>query len=819
MIKSPNYYSGLITILKNDSKSIKCKKGKACGDICIPKKYECKIEDLNNKSKDRSNKSKDKLDLSNKSVAQVSKKFNLPSAVAKGVIAGAATVGVPVASYAAFRANYQNNIKKSAQMAIEASKDIQVPDALYGGYEGKDKNVKADYITFVVGGFAGLKDGSSSEWVGKALMDENIDDGLFKNHHVVPITNEDFEVNKPIGNTNIHESTLDVLDTILVKSIKNGRNLTSVKLAKSAYAYNQKYPDKQINLIGQSGGTMVIHEAAQILDEMGIKNVKVVALAGPDFGLTNDLGNSITLLSDNDRFFGKARGIVRNKTKVDDVLFHSGYVVNRQARKTIDNFIRGESDYVAPSQLKPGETFDERDAVYIEKIKEFINNGGNIKLDSIFNFNYSTGINSVLKIDSKSIKCKKGKSCGDICIPKKYECKIEDLNNKSKDRSNKSKDKLDLSNKSVAQVSKKFNLPSAVAKGVIAGAATVGVPVASYAAFRANYQNNIKKSAQMAIEASKDIQVPDKIFGGYKDWPKDEEADYITFAVGGFAGLQGESSNILGQALAGGVEDGLFNNHHIVPITNEEFDLELRINPDAADNEKAEILKSIGHNMLGKLIKEGRNATSVKLAANAYAYNQKYPDKQINLIGTSAGGMVVHEAAQILDEMGIKNVKVVAMGSPYFGLTNDLGNSITLISDNDAFFKDKKYLIRNLTPVNDVAFHSGYAVNEQARKTIDNFIRGKPDYIEPSKLKEGEKYDERDLKFQRILEIEVRNLREKQAKERERQTKKDSYNFGVYLALRYDNNNKKLNCRPGVIAKGTEHLNLQRLPMEKKNEN
>ena len=50
-MKTKDYYIGLKQIIRFDNK-LKCKKGKPCGDICIPKKYKCR-EGQNTKVKPR----------------------------------------------------------------------------------------------------------------------------------------------------------------------------------------------------------------------------------------------------------------------------------------------------------------------------------------------------------------------------------------------------------------------------------------------------------------------------------------------------------------------------------------------------------------------------------------------------------------------------------------------------------------------------------------------------------------------------------------------------------------------------------------------
>ncbi|MFM6247609.1 MAG: hypothetical protein ACKPEQ_00420, partial [Dolichospermum sp.] len=91
---------------------------------------------------------------------------------------------------------------------------------------------------------------------------------------------------------------------------------------------------------------------------------------------------------------------------------------------------------------------------------------------------------------------------------------------------------------------------------------------------------------------------------------------------------------------------------------------------------------------------------SVKMAAEAMAYRKKYPDKPIQLAGTSGGSYVVEEAIAILERAGIKNVKGL-------GLTAPVNNLMTTASQ-----KNYKSLVGEFDPLN-VAMFGGKNVTDK----------------------------------------------------------------------------------------------------------
>jgi tape measure domain-containing protein len=76
---------------------------------------------------------------------------------------------------------------------------------------------------------------------------------------------------------------------------------------------------------------------------------------------------------------------------------------------------------------------------------------------------------------------------------------------------------------------------------------------------------------------------------------------------------------------------------------------------------------------IGKLaemaIVKGINPDAITMAATAYAYKQAYPEKGINLVGTSGGGHVAADAVHLLEQLGM-DTKGLGITTPFAGLAN-----------------------------------------------------------------------------------------------------------------------------------------------------
>lgn len=625
----------------------KCTEGKPCGGSCIAKGKRCKVK-LNANAANLMNQIRQRVQQGG---AASGSQMNNPSAVAFPVIpailgglgksgaiaAGAALIGVPTATYAALRANYRAGFDESARQAKEMATGVDVPDLK------PDKS----HVTFAVGGFAG--DGAGGERLAKELQGKDL--GL-QNHHIQPLRNDNFDVRtmaelkKGISRGKDDENPVSGIEfplramrTFMRTVLQQGRNPVAVQTAAQAYAYHQKYPDKPITLVGHSAGGITVRETAEILEKMGVK-AKVIAIGSPYFGLTEPTADTITL-----------------STKQDPILQATGNSVMKGAWF---NSVKGHQikDYLGNSE-----------------VREFLK----LTLNPL-----SEAEAKKKRGDSrKKAVCKEGKPCGDICIPKTAKCKSETASISNSGEVSQGQARISTQDRKALS-----SLPTGVKAGAVLGSAILGLSGTAYLAQRARYQQNFAESVKMAkAEAERySSKVPEDVKAGFrtvgdqgyeptsvKSRLTDVEPDQITFFTGGFGGVSGKESDYLGEEFS-----EMFPKHHVVAVESPEFD----ITPKEGDKVSSpSFIWRAAQTLFGDSVKQGRNPVAVRIAARAYAYHQQHPDKPINLVGQSGGTMPTREAAEILERMGVKDVRVVSAAGPYFGMTKPRG--MTLISKKD----------------------------------------------------------------------------------------------------------------------------------------
>lgn len=370
----------------------------------------------------------------------------------------------------------------------------------------------------------------------------------------------------------------------------------------------------------------------------------------------------------------------------------------------------------------------------------------------------------------RSPKCEKGKRCGGACIAHGNQCSMA-LSNEARTVTQKAR----VAIKRVKAQSPTVKQPQAysaaiaptgatapsatpkegsnlAAKALVAGASVLGLSVAAYTAARANYRAGFAESAEMARQQSAKLAkqpyqvsdhekemaaemgitlptdeplVPDVLYGhtlvmrelikqkysasGLKVPP----AKQITLVANGFDGNDNANG---GAAVANDFAGEEFADHHIVPISNEGFSAKSRRPGILVSSEDA--IKT----QLGNVFMQGRNPAAVRMAATAHAFHQKHPDLPINFIGYSGAGMAANEAAEIMQALKIP-VKVANFGSPYWGLTQKVGDSVTFNSPGD--YVTQRTPVRDSVNVNEVKDHFSYLKSGVVRSKLKDFFDGK----------------------------------------------------------------------------------------------
>jgi hypothetical protein len=163
------------------------------------------------------------------------------------------------------------------------------------------------------------------------------------------------------------------------------------------------------------------------------------------------------------------------------------------------------------------------------------------------------------------------------------------------------------------------NQENQLLRALIFGAAIAGVSLTAYYLARARYRAGFSESAKIAKKMAEDIAAS----------PTDREQ--ITFVIGGFNNKGGKAG--LEQAE---LYKEFLGNHFILGVENPWYEVDY----DTSDPRKPLAILAKG---LQALIVDGRNADAVKMAAIAYKNHLENPDKPINLLGYSGGGIVVRE--------------------------------------------------------------------------------------------------------------------------------------------------------------------------------
>lgn len=348
-------------------------------------------------------------------------------------------------------------------------------------------------------------------------------------------------------------------------------------------------------------------------------------------------------------------------------------------------------------------------------------------------------------------KCVRGKPCKGTCIAKNSHCRSQ-LSPKVKNQF--------LSLRQTLITTKESNLKSSEETlitgnnnnwkiAATVGAVAIGVPISSYLAVRTKYRTGFEESASLAKQqanarlAKQNIKSSSTLKTGFGEGR--EEAKQMTFVTGGFAGDGGMNSLKWARELKD--EGNEFKDHHIVVVNNKDFDFDLEEEAHRMESDQFSVarfttnplalsMEMSSRLMLKTVFKKGRNPVAVKMAEDVYTYHKKYPDKPINLVGYSGGGMVTHEAAEILKKMKV-NVKVANFGSPYWGLTEKIGSSITFGSENDVVLNNK--VLRDRINVNSVVSHHEYLKNKEVRTYLKDFFDDKKITSSGRKMTEQEK--------------------------------------------------------------------------------
>lgn len=213
-------------------------------------------------------------------------------------------------------------------------------------------------------------------------------------------------------------------------------------------------------------------------------------------------------------------------------------------------------------------------------------------------------------------------------------------------------------------------------------------------------------------------------------------AEFITLVSGGFAGKGGKSSHMAAEK----AQILLGDRHHVKAIENTATDTFQSIQALGP----AKWLANAGAKIGQQNLSTGANPDAVRMAEEAYRLYQQ-TQKPVRLMGYSAGGMVAHDAAEILKNLNVP-VRAVGLGTPHWGVRSSLS-----ARDYQTFLREQDgvtTVAKGIAPI---------AGDLDERKTnyspgfghdLGDYLGERASQIPLLKFLEGNQYQERDKRVQ-----------------------------------------------------------------------
>jgi hypothetical protein len=244
----------------------------------------------------------------------------------------------------------------------------------------------------------------------------------------------------------------------------------------------------------------------------------------------------------------------------------------------------------------------------------------------------------------------------------------------------------------------------------VTAAATLGLSIGAYKLQTKRYRAGFAKSAEMAEELAKSIDV-----GKVK-----QKQQVLLFGIGGSSSVPevNDGSRIVQSAKRAFSEHKRGDDFKAIPVNNSGANV-------VAGKERASTGLDFVNDTAAyykNILKQGRNQSAVDLAANVIAYGDKFPDRPLVMMGHSSGGFAVHEAQEILRIARPDfedRLLSVSFGTEWWGATQDFGESVTIGSKNDFF--TSKLPTKNLKSFDSVKSHGFYDYGTD--KDVQDYVK------------------------------------------------------------------------------------------------
>ena len=639
---------------------------------------------------------------------------------------GLARVGKPVKNRAGLRTRLEAGVRPFTQKFADNHKANA--QGLFGPYEkskeAEDVEQRPERILFASGGFSG------KEGQGVHLFLDELQEVSGKKTKVVPFENKKFDVNASVDADGFVAWAKDAIKQTLIVAFK-GQNPAAVELAQKVAAFKQENPETPVDLLGHSAGGFIVKEAQLILAEMGIQ-VRTLSLGTPNMGAYKGTQkDALSLMGSGDPLRTASDSTTRGTgAKGHDAL---QYLADTQTAKVIKDFAAGqeslndiekkhrlESIRVIPGPLDilRGRHVSNRPQHLMSRKNEVLKPLGKPRAEEVL----------AGPLDFKSFLTSQPRQSVKLpAIPRELH-RQDEVTQALIDR---------LDNISFARVGPDAPQEEGSTHFLSRAMRAVGLGKYDLDTSRAKNQKEYQKMAAEIIaeqktskfkprKAMKGVvrsQAPEGLLGDDgKLLPRltetlsdTEKATQMTFFAGGFARKKGMESEYIGREISETLPD-----HHVVPVETPDFD---HSNPGGKLS-LPELLKRTVALITTGSKETGRNEASKRMAARAYAYHKENPDLPVNVMGQSGGSMVARGAANILDLLGVPDVRVVSSAGPSLGASKNQG--ITLTSDKDSLVKMLAPLMTNRVQTNTVGDHISYFNKSQegsfdsAEKTANN---------------------------------------------------------------------------------------------------
>jgi len=229
-----------------------------------------------------------------------------------------------------------------------------------------------------------------------------------------------------------------------------------------------------------------------------------------------------------------------------------------------------------------------------------------------------------------------------------------------------------------------------------AAAFLLGTTIQGWERLKSRYREGLAESTKMAQERALLINTrpPTALNpkGQVLPWRGQKN---ITFAVG--AGRNYGAEGIIdllkqpGKQSNAGLADQWLSKHYFIPFNLRENGVGAAGAKETPRAIAEQTIEQIGNALRNTMRR--RNQDAVDLAANLFAYASQYPDKKINVVAHSAGGMATKEALEIVSRMSLSRrnkktitgkqvlsqINVVLVGTPHFGYTENVSKNMRTI--------------------------------------------------------------------------------------------------------------------------------------------